>query len=309
MGIFDKRSDTEKEIDQYNKNRKNPNSAGAGNYGGYNNSYSNNYSNSYNNANNSNYTSNNYNPNSNTYGTNSYPNNMPNHNSTPNNYNGYNPNNSYPQNDYPNNNGMPNNYNGYNPNNSYNNTGYGMHSQYNNMNNQNNPNRVHVKPQKGATNAIAIAFFVVFFLAMFTPVFVMIVPTVFTVDIMTVLFLALFSFFGLSIAIGPFITAGVKKRRCKVPVKAIVIDMKSRRGSKGKRVYAPVYQYFYGGIEYIATATSYRNYALPNCGDEIDILVNELNPEDYYVDETRANIATLVVGLIFVVFPLIMIFA
>ena len=259
MGFFNKSTDTEKEINEYYKNRNNQSI-----------NRNNNYDNAYNNYNDNNYGMNNN-----------------------------------------------NNYNSdYRVNNNYNNRLYNADN-INNMNNayyqnQENPNRVYIKPPR-KSKAILLMFLIIFFLIAVLNV-VSSTTNNYAVSLIMAriapyLFLSVFVFVGLSVAFGPIITGVIKKRRCKVQLKAIVVDMHCYRSSKGKRSYAPVYQYLYCGKEYIARASSHRNYALPAIGDEVDILINEMNPEDFYVDEKKANIFTLIFGLIFAILPLFMLFS
>lgn len=217
-----------------------------------------------------------------------------------------------------NNYGMNSNYNnnGYRVNNNYNNRPYDANN-INNMNNayyqnQENPNRVYVKPPR-KHKAITFMFLIMFLLIAVSIIVSNTTNNYAVILIMAriipYLFISIFVFVGLSVAFGPIITGAIKKRRCKVQLKAIVIDMHCYRSSKGKRIYAPVYQYLYCGKEYIARASSHRNYALPAIGDEVDILINEMNPEDFYVDEKKADIFTLIFGLIFAILPLFMLFS
>lgn len=311
MGVFDNRSDTQREIDEYYRTRNNQGFEGVNN---------NNYP-----TNESQYSTNNYSANNN-YGADNYNNNYAGNN----NAYGNNSYNNYGVNGY-NNRPDPN----FNNNNGYRNDGYNDYSNYNNYNNyagnnnyaqqyhnpspnydynnnypannqrQNYQNKVYVKPSSKG-NTVFIVFFIVFFLLAFSTAFLSNTHSMLVAQILPFLFLGIFTLVGLITAFGPIITGIIKKRRCTYQTKAIVVDMHTRRNSKGRRSYAPVYEYSYGGIQYVARSSTHRNYLLPDIGDEVDILINESNPEDFYVEEKKANIFSLIFGLIFAIVPMYM---
>lgn len=200
------------------------------------------------------------------------------------------------------NNNFPTNENQYNsvPNCNYQNN-YSVNNQEPNY-----QNKVYVKPSNKSV-AIIMLVFLIFFVSMILMSLLSSVNS-FVASIMPACCLSMFALAGLSVSFAPIITGIIKKRRCKIQLKALVVDIQSRRSRKGKRSYAPVYEYSYMGTQYVARAHSYRNYALPEIGDEVNLLINEANPEDFYVDDPKFNIFTFIFGLVFAAIPLFMIF-
>ena len=283
MGFFDKRSDTEKEIEEYYKSRENQ---PANNY----NSYIQNTNNGYN--------QNNHN---NSHRVNSQPVNT--------NYNNsYNPNrvnNTY----------APNNHNNYPANNNFHNAnsdpnGYTMNNA-NNMNQQRySSNAVYAKA-KGTSVAKTLGlttFFVVLLLNIILAVVVSDDPLSAVITMFIPLAIsALPVAIGVTIAFTPLINKHIKKKRCKQPMKAVVVDAKMIVTAKGRRRYTPVYRYFYAGREYIVTENSYQT-SPQSIGTEVFMLINPSDPTDIYIERKGANIIMMIFGIMFagsILLPLI----
>ena len=120
-----------------------------------------------------------------------------------------------------------------------------------------------------------------------------------------IIIIVLFAVVGFSIAFTPIIKSSIKKSRCKYQLKATIIDVHWKSTSNGGKTYVPTYQYFYAGKEYIATSYSYNGVSAPEIGSHIDILINENNPEDYYIEHKVANLINLVFGLMFAVMAIL----
>lgn len=225
------------------------------------------------------------------------------------NYNSYDGNNDYSvnnddnyRNDYYNNNYYDNSRYNYDERNSYN---------TDNINNSHNyqeekPNRVIINKYK-KISPTSIVIFIVFF-AMFGFVFISgnsnnSELNDFIAVLFPAVFLLIFSLVTMSTTIFPAIKGALKRRRCKYQLKANIVDVRVKHGSKGRNIYIPTYQYFYMGNEYILTTRERNTFLPPMIGNQVDILINENKPEDYYIGSKKIEIITLLLGLIFTAVP------
>lgn len=176
-----------------------------------------------------------------------------------------------------------------------------QNSYFDNNQQQNKQDKVYVKSEIDA-KVILVLLFIVFVIIMAT-VLIASYNSAFVIYI----FFVMFSLAGLGIAFSPMIIRIFKKRHCKIALKGIVIDVKSKHSRNGGRTYAPIYEYSYMGTQYVARV-SYRNYAVPNVGDEVTILINEANPKEFYVDNLKINILPIIIGLIFFALPIFLMF-
>jgi len=80
-----------------------------------------------------------------------------------------------------------------------------------------------------------------------------------------------------------------QKRSTWVMVPAKVVDLAGVPGDKGRTLYAPVYRYWAGNAERTATATIASLPARYKVGDDIQVLVDPMNPaESELLDRTTA---------------------
>lgn len=125
-------------------------------------------------------------------------------------------------------------------------------------------------------------FFIVIFIAsiVIIPRLEILPPEVGFIIILVLLVLACWN-----IRFGSTIISKTKRKRCKYPVKAKLEDVKKESFSKVVTVieYVFTYKYVYSGKEYILKADKAFGKTFPKVGDEIQIFINENNPEDYCV--------------------------
>ncbi|MEE1282592.1 MAG: hypothetical protein UHK60_10160 [Acutalibacteraceae bacterium] len=119
---------------------------------------------------------------------------------------------------------------------------------------------------------------------------------------------SLFFYLIISILIGVFlllyqpIRKYKKKKVCKYSVKATVVGFKetiSHSKNGISKLFSPEYEFYYKGKTYIVEEKSSRNIALPKLGDKFDMLINEENPNDFYVSSISVNMIFVISGLIF----------
>lgn len=96
------------------------------------------------------------------------------------------------------------------------------------------------------------------------------------------------------------ITGILKRRRCKIHIKADVKDVNIKRDKNRTQVYT--YQYVYMGKEYVITTTERSSIQLPEKGDLADVWINENNPKDYYIGSKTIEREVFLFGIAIVVF-------
>lgn len=105
------------------------------------------------------------------------------------------------------------------------------------------------------------------------------------------------------------ISANVKRSRkrnnCNVSVMAEIIDVKistSRHKGHTTRHYAPVYRYYYGGSEYIKESDIYLNRRIMT-GTQTEILINPNDANDIYEPQRMSAYtnSSTIIGVVFMV--------
>lgn len=202
----------------------------------------------------------------------------------------------------------------YNNNYNYDNDRYSTNSAYNNYPNKNDENlndlEEFFKKYKKQRTISTILFFIFF----------IIIAVFFAIGITTddpklkdqatqifgYVFLGVCILSGVGLLLYPSTRRYIKKKRCKHLLKATVIGLKEERvytekydgGHQAKSAF-PQYEFYYMGKTYRVMEKSSRNFALPKIGSQVDMLINEENPYDFYVDEKSEDILFIVVGLMF----------
>lgn len=110
---------------------------------------------------------------------------------------------------------------------------------------------------------------------------------------------------GLGLMVIPPINKYIKKKHCRHLLKATVVDLKSGYDNEGHRVYKPVYDFYYKGQIYHVEDSSARNFSLPTVGSQIDMLINEDDPYEFYVEFKMGDFFYMVGGLMFFVTSLL----
>lgn len=94
---------------------------------------------------------------------------------------------------------------------------------------------------------------------------------------------------GLAMLITPGILEDMAARRCKVVVKAEVVDLKSVTLSDERVAYAPIYSYTHNDKLYTKCTEKYRTTEIPEIGSRTELKINEKNPEDVYIEASKAS--------------------
>lgn len=98
-----------------------------------------------------------------------------------------------------------------------------------------------------------------------------------------------FTLVGLATLVVPGILEDMAARRCKVAVKAECVDLKSVTLGNGKVAYAPVYSYTHEDKVYTTCTEKYKTESVPTIGSRIEFKINEKNPEDVYIEASKAS--------------------
>ena len=124
-----------------------------------------------------------------------------------------------------------------------------------------------------------------------------------------ILLCSVFIIVGAVISISANVKRSRKRNNCNVPVMAEIIDVKistSRSNGHTTRHYAPVYRYYYGGTEYIKESDVYLNRRIMT-GVQTEILINPNDANDIYEPQRMlayTNSST-VIGVLFVIMGIV----
>lgn len=110
-----------------------------------------------------------------------------------------------------------------------------------------------------------------------------------TTSIFPIMLSTAITILGLAMMFGPGILENIAERRCKLTVKAELYDFKTTKLNDGQTAYAPVYKYEYNGKEYEKCMDKYKRNQTEVVGSKIDIKINENNPEDVYIEASKAS--------------------
>lgn len=122
-------------------------------------------------------------------------------------------------------------------------------------------------------------------------------------NVIAVLFCMLFVLVGAVMAAFPIVSYIKDKKRCTVSVVAEVVDFKSKisRGEHGSTMtYAPVYRYYYGGTEHTQASDIYTNQSMVT-GIKTEIFINPNDANDIYEPQRSASLRIImtVMGVMF----------
>ncbi|MDD6490155.1 MAG: hypothetical protein PUG48_10160 [Clostridia bacterium] len=127
--------------------------------------------------------------------------------------------------------------------------------------------------------------------------------------LVAVLLCSVFIIIGAVVCISANVKHSKKKSRCNVSVTAEIIDVKvSKSTSDGHttRHYAPVYRYYYGGTEYIQESDVYLNQRImPD--SQVEIFINPNDVNDIYEPQRMSaytNTSTMI-GVFFVIMGIV----
>ena len=165
-----------------------------------------------------------------------------------------------------------------------------------------------LEEQKSKGNIVG-GFVTLFGVAVIVAILILVENEILSQNVLWIFMCGLFILIGLCLAIIPQIKSAKKKKHCQYPVKAKIENIKKEhiRTEKGHKIYEYTftYKYLYSNKEYILMTKTVPTTKLPEVGDEIDLLINGNYPEDYYISEKVGNIVMLIMGIMFIVLPLL----
>lgn len=129
-----------------------------------------------------------------------------------------------------------------------------------------------------------------------------------------ILFISLFMLIGVCIIIPQNLKWKRVRRVCTEKLVAVVTGLELYRRGPGEKVcfedqYCPIYQYEYRGKTYVQLrGVVYRGTDVPKLGDVTDILINPNNPEEiYFVDNGEIEKPlNMLIGTMFILIPALM---
>lgn len=98
-----------------------------------------------------------------------------------------------------------------------------------------------------------------------------------------------FCFIGLGMLIMPGVLEDMSARRCKKLVKGEIVDYKTTTLSDGKTAYAPIYSFTIDEKTYKVTRKQYSTKQVGDVGTQVELKVNEKNPEEIYFEASKAS--------------------
>ena len=103
---------------------------------------------------------------------------------------------------------------------------------------------------------------------------------------------------GTITAVGPRIASYLKKKRCTEKIRGVCIGNRWKRssGKHHRLVYAPIWQYIFGGRTFVHYDTVYTSPQQFCEGEGTDLYVNPNDPQDIYRSNDPSGIALAVVG-------------
>ena len=105
---------------------------------------------------------------------------------------------------------------------------------------------------------------------------------------------------GLQATLIPVYTRRAKEKRCKIPITATIVEMK-RRHTRRSTWYAPIYEYSYNGKLYKETGDTHYNES-SHIGEQKEIYINSEEPEDFYTKDLKevSAVTAIIISVIVV---------
>ena len=111
------------------------------------------------------------------------------------------------------------------------------------------------------------------------------------------------SLLGVILAAAPIVSGMIKKKRCTEKIRAVCIGNRKKRSS-GKHhnmVYAPIWQYIFGGRTFVHYDEVYTSPQQFQEGEGTDLLVNPNDPNDIYRSSSPLGYMLTLFGVLMVV--------
>ena len=139
--------------------------------------------------------------------------------------------------------------------------------------------------------------------------------TLLTVDTVVTIALGVMILVGVGLVVLPPVIHAARLRRCTCTVPAVCIfrtyrfdrSTDARGRSYTRQIYSPVWQYAQDGVVYV-TAEGVYGADTPEIGERREILCDPQHPADIYRPQKAARIIPTIIGILFVVLPLVALF-
>lgn len=126
--------------------------------------------------------------------------------------------------------------------------------------------------------------------------------TLFTDGFMLGMVSVIFTAAGALMIVMPFVKRHFMLKKCTevVMARCIYLDSHISRDDHGStRVYAPKWEYYFGGMVYQHQESTYSNVGVPRLGDEREIYVDPYDPNTIYRKDRSISILVLIIGAVF----------
>lgn len=117
---------------------------------------------------------------------------------------------------------------------------------------------------------------------------------------------------GVAATVHPIVKRNVMLKRCTETVTAVCIGLDekiSHSHEHGRTVlYAPKWEYSFGGRVYQHQETLHSNIGVPKIGSEYELYINPDDPDEIYRKDKKGNAFQYLFGIVFVVFGVLAMF-
>ncbi|NLK99681.1 MAG: hypothetical protein GX271_03365 [Clostridiales bacterium] len=128
-------------------------------------------------------------------------------------------------------------------------------------------------------------------------------------ELIPVLLLCLFIVVGTGLVLGTIVSDNNLKKRCTYQIIAKCVKLNSRLfrstsrdyGSKVKRLYAPVFSYYFRNKNYEVEYDFYKRTGYPNVDDRVYIFINPDYPTEIYWPSKSTKLLLIAMGSIFII--------
>lgn len=131
----------------------------------------------------------------------------------------------------------------------------------------------------------------------------MMYPNLLTIEInwertIPILVMLLFIIVSLAMIISPIIKTKRLKKVCTLRVCATVIKHKTEYSDRGRKLFAPVYEFEFNGKKYEVCKEQYTNINVIPKGTIVELLINPLDPEEF-LDDSNFSFYVIGMGVLF----------
>ena len=122
--------------------------------------------------------------------------------------------------------------------------------------------------------------------------------------VIVILLLLAFVLAGCCAAFIPLYNRKRLKMICNYSVIAKIVEYDISKSDKGNTLYCPIYGFWYNGQDRKVSNNYYTNIGVKEIGTECELMINPENPEEFYIENSKAYLIPVVIGILVVAFVL-----